>query len=466
MLGDKIIVCDDEESLRRLICEALECEGYECIETSTARELWDRLEKITPDLILLDLKLPDCSGVDLLSVLKEKNPDILIIAVTAVSELNVAIKCIRQGAYDYITKPINIEELYSCVSRALENSNLQRQLKDNQHRLEEKVEAQAEEIRQISLGAISSLSFALESKDSYTAGHSRRVAEIGMAIGKKMGLSEDEIIDLRWGGLLHDLAKIAINQEVLNKEGQLTAQEYEHVMTHPIIGACLAGSLVRDKKITGIIQYHHARYDGKGIRQNLKGEEIPLLARIIALADAYDAMTSNRSYRDALTRETALEIIKQEAGYQFDPEIVRTFIQMSESEIFRERPVILIADDEESIRLVVKSVLGNDYTVIEVNDGQEVVPAALKYKPGLILMDIIMPIKDGVQACQEIKTNPETSDIPVIMLTGLEDDKTLQSALKAGSNGYIIKPFATQELMRVVQSEIRQEDFQESLKVN
>ena len=115
---------------------------------------------------------------------------------------------------------------------------------------------------------------------------------------------------------------------------------------------------------------------------------------------------------------------------------------------------------------MVKSVLGNDYTVIEVNDGQEVVPAALKYKPGLILMDIIMPIKDGVQACQEIKTNPETSDIPVIMLTGLEDDKTLQSALKAGSNGYIIKPFATQELMRVVQSEIRQEDFQESLKVN
>jgi putative two-component system response regulator len=446
----KILICDDEETARRFVREALENEGFQCFETSNTDEIWRTLENNAPDLVLLDIRMPDGLGLDLLPELKKSYPEVLIIAVTAVSELNVAIRCIRQGAYDYITKPISIEELSTCAKRAMETRSLQLQLKDYQHHLEEKVDEQSEEIRRISLGVMSSLSFALESKDSYTAGHSRRVSEIAVAIGMKLGLSEDELRDLRWGGLLHDLAKIAVDPQVLHKEGRLTAEEYEHVMTHPIIGACIAGSLVRSKRIVEIIQHHHAHYDGRGLRQTLQRGKIPLLARIVAVADAYDAMTSNRAYRDALSREEALEIVTQEAGQQFDPDVVSVFRLMSDTEFFPERPKILVADDEESIRLVVKSILGNDYAIIEATNGEEAIQAAVREKPKLIIMDIMMPVKDGVQACTELKSNPETLEIPIVMITGFDNELNKMFSCISGSSGYITKPFTTQALMETV----------------
>jgi putative two-component system response regulator len=447
MEKEKILICDDEETSRHLILDALEGEEYQCFEAASAREVLTLTDRYSPALILLDIRLPDESGLELLPRLKKINSGVLVIAVTAVSELNVAIQCIRRGAYDYITKPINIEELFSCVQRAMETRHLQMQLQDYQHHLEEKVEQQAAEIRQISMGAMSSLSFALESKDGYTAGHSRRVADIGVAIGKRLGLSEDELKNLRWGGLLHDLAKIAVDEKVLHKEGRLTPQEYEHVMTHPVIGACIAGSVVRNSKIVEVIQHHHTHYDGNGLRQTLKREEIPLLARIITVADAYDAMTSNRSYRGALTRQAALDIIKREADHQFDPEIVQVFCQMPETEILPERTKILIADDEEGIRLLVKSVLGNDYMVIEARNGEDAVQLGKQEKPGIILMDLIMPIKDGFQACKELMSNPETDKIPIIIITGFDHTMVPRQASRFDSVGYLTKPFTSQDLL-------------------
>jgi putative two-component system response regulator len=375
--------------------------------------------------------------------------------MSAIDELNIAVRCIRSGAYDYTTKPIKEDEVLNCVERALKTRKTQLEVRDYCHKLEQKVEEQAEEIRGTFLGAMSALLFALEAKDTYTAGHSRRVSDIALAIGKKYGLPNDELEDVRWGSLLHDLAKIAVDDKVLNKNGKLTSKEYQHVMTHPIVGACMTGSLIKKKRILDIIEYHHQHYNGKGLGQTLVGEEIPLLARIVAIADAYDAMTSDRPYRDALAREEALTQIREGMGRQFDPNLSKIFLDLSEHDLVRERKTIMVADDDESIRLLVRSILGNDYLVVEAANGQQAIEIAQVEKPNLILMDIMMPEKDGLQACYEIKTNQETKDIPIIMLTGINQELNKKFSSTLGATDYIIKPFVPQELCDTVQNLIK-----------
>jgi putative two-component system response regulator len=444
----KVLVCDDEENVRQLLREILT--GYDCLEASSAKEALAYLERNLPDLVLLDLVLTDRSGVDLLQDMKKRYPDLPVIIVSRVDDLSTAIRCIRIGAYDYTTKPINSDELLNCVERALQTKMLQLELKDYQKHLEEKVEELAEEIRDTFLGAMSALSFALEAKDSYTAGHSRRVADIAMAIGRKYGLSDDELEDLRWGSLLHDMAKIAVDEKILNKDGKLTPNEYRHVMTHPIVGACLAGSMIKKKRILDIIEHHHEHYDGRGLEQKLIGEQIPLLARIVSIADAYDAMISDRPYRSALTREEALTQIRLGTSSQFDPLIAKIFLELSENDIMPVRKTILVADDDESIRLLVRSILGNDFSVVEAVDGRQAVEVAQNEKPDLIIMDIMMPDKDGLQACYEIKNNEQTKEIPIVMLTGIKQELNEKFSYKLGATDYITKPFMPQELYQTI----------------
>jgi putative two-component system response regulator len=445
-----ILICDDEERIRQDVRKILTGAGYGCVEAPSAKKALDYMVKELPALILLDLFLPDISGIELLKDLKNRYPEVPVVIVSQVDELSTVIRCIRIGAYDYTTKPINEDEVLKCIGRALQTRRIKLEVQKYQQQLEAKVEDQAEEIRETFLGAMSALSFALEAKDTYTAGHSRRVADIAMAIGKEYGLSNDELEDLRWGSLLHDLAKIAVDEKILNKDGKLTPKEYQHVMTHPIVGACLAGSLIKKKRILDIIEYHHEHYDGHGLNQILKGEQIPLLARIVAIADAYDAMVSDRPYRAALTREIALAQIRQGIGNQFDPRIARIFLKLSEFDIMPERKTILVADDDESIRLLVRSILGNDFSVIEATDGQQAIDVARNEQPTIILMDIMMPGKDGLQACCEIRNNKQTKDIPIVMLTGINQDLNKKFSSILGATKYITKPFLPQELFETV----------------
>jgi len=417
-----ILIIDDEKDVRKLLHQRLEEEGYHCKQAGNADEALDCLEDSSTDLVLLDIKMPGKSGMELLPEIKERYRDVVVIMATCISDINAAIASVRQGAYDYITKPFNLDEVVHSVERAMERRRLELELRDYQQHLEYKVEEQAEEIRKTFLGSMQALSFALEAKDSYTAGHSRRVTDIALAIGKKLALAEDELEDLRWGSLLHDIGKIAVDQLIVNKPDKLTNEEYEHVMTHPIIGASVVGPVVRNKRITEVIEHHHAHYNGGGLNQKLKGKDIPLLARIVAVADVYDAMTSTRSYRAAWSKEEALAEIRWEIGRRFDPLIANAFLEISAADIIPEKKKILIADDEASIRLLVRSVLSNEYTVIEATDGEEAVEAAQNQKPALILMDILMPKKDGFQACYEIRTNLATKAIPVVMLTAVDQD--------------------------------------------
>jgi putative nucleotidyltransferase with HDIG domain len=276
--------------------------------------------------MVLDIRMPGKSGLDLLPEIKKCHPDIAIIMATAVTDTSLAIQCIRSGADDYVNKPFSLDELALSIQRALEKRQLQGQIKQYQRFLEDRVEAQTGEIRKLFLGAIESLVAALEAKDRYTAGHSRRVAEIAVAIGCELGLPAEDTEDLRWGGLLHDVGKIAVDQLVQNKPGRLSREEYEHVMIHAHVGAGIVRAVVNER-VVQMIEHHHDHFNGCGLHQEVAGTDIPLAARILAVADAFDAMTSERPYRPAMSMQEALDELKRCIGTQFDPVVTTAFLK-------------------------------------------------------------------------------------------------------------------------------------------
>ncbi len=325
-MRETLLIVDDEGAVRRVLCLKLSREGYRCEEANDAEQTLSVLETVPIALVVLDIKMPGRSGIDLLPEIKAGYPDTGVIMATAVNDVDVAVQCMKQGADDYVCKPFNLEEVSLAVQRALEKRRLQLELREYQQFLEEKVEEQMIGTRRLFLGAMEALVSALEAKDKYTGGHSRRVTDIALAIGKQLGLSTQEMEDLRWGSLLHDIGKIAIHEVIQNKPGSLTPQEYEHIMTHSQIGARIVRPVVNGKT-TEIIEHHHDHYDGSGLHQVVAGRDIPLGARVIAVADAFDAMTSDRPYRAAMSIAQGLEEIKRCAGVQFDPIIVAVFLK-------------------------------------------------------------------------------------------------------------------------------------------
>lgn len=323
---DMLLVVDDEPSIRRLLCQKLSTEGYLCQESSDAEQTLNMLATHPIALVILDIKMPGKSGIEILSDVKSAYPDTVVIMATAIIDINVAIQCLKQGAEDYICKPFNLEELSLAVQRALDRRRLQLELREYQQFLEEKVEKQTDELRKVFLGAIEALVSALEAKDRYTGGHSRRVTELTLALGNELGLSAKDMEELRWASLLHDIGKIAVDQAIQNKSGKLTPEEYDHIMTHTHAGALIVQPLVNGK-IAEMIEHHHDRYDGGGPHQVIGGSGIPLGARIIAIADAFDAMTSDRPYRLAMSVEQAIHEIQRSACTQFDPAIIDAFIK-------------------------------------------------------------------------------------------------------------------------------------------
>jgi len=323
---ETLLIVDDEPAIRRLLCQKLSREGYLCQEASDADQTSNMLAAHPIALVILDIKMPGRSGIEILSEIKSGYPDTVVIMATAIIDINVAIQCLKQGAEDYICKPFNLEELSLAVQRAIDRRHLQLELREYQQFLEEKVEEQTEEIRRVFLGAIEALVSALEAKDKYTGGHSRRVTGLALALGNELGLSAKDMEELRWASLLHDIGKIAVDQSIQNKSGRLTPEEYDHIMTHTHAGALIVQPLVNGK-IAEMIDHHHDRYDGSGPHQVIAGSGIPLGARIIAIADAFDAMTSDRPYRSAMSVEEAIREIQRGARTQFDPTIITAFIK-------------------------------------------------------------------------------------------------------------------------------------------
>jgi putative two-component system response regulator len=326
-----ILIVDDEPIVRRVLSEKVEVAGYRWEQASTAEAALAKIKSTPVQLAILDIKMPGKSGFELLSEIKAAYPDIAVIMATAVIDINTAVECLKQGAYDYITKPFNLDEVVLSIERALERRRLEQENRDYQLHLEQKVNQQARKIRSAFLNAITSLVYALEAKDNYTSGHSQRVADISVAIAAELGMTKPEIEKIRLAGLIHDIGKIGVREAVLNKPGKINYEEYQHILSHSDIGEHILTPIVEDEVILKAVRHHHERYDGTGYPDGLSGEEIPLAARILAVADSYDAIISGRPYRQPESIPAACVEIKRHKGTQFDPGVVEAFLRVRKS---------------------------------------------------------------------------------------------------------------------------------------
>jgi putative two-component system response regulator len=325
----RILIVDDEPLIRKILNQKLTKETYLCEEANCAEQTLSRLDNMPTELVILDNKMPGKWGIELLPQIKAGYPETAVIMVTAIADTNIAVECMKLGADDYICKPFNLDNVAQSVARVMEKQNLQHNINKSQLSLEAEIGEQRIENRKVFLGAIEALVSALEAKDKYTGGHSRRVAELALAIGSKLGLTSNEMEDLRWSSLLHDLGKIAVDQQIQNKPGELTCEEYRQIMIHTHVGAAIVKPVVNERVVT-IIEHHHDHFDGRGLDQVIMGDEIHLGARILALADTFDAITSDRPYRPGSSIQEALIEIKRCIGTQFDPVVANVLLKMQD----------------------------------------------------------------------------------------------------------------------------------------
>jgi putative two-component system response regulator len=323
---ERILIVDDEKTVRRSLNKCLTMNGFACEEACNAEEAMATLRNNPFDLVILDILMPGTSGNALLPQLKQSFPDTAVVMATAVVEPDTIVNCMKNGALDYITKPFDVDQLLKNVQSVLEKKKLEGDLKKKRQVLEGKVTEQAKDLQKLFIDAVESLVSALEAKDKYTAGHSRRVTKIALDIAYVMGIKDEDLENVRWGALLHDIGKIGIDTSIQNKAGVLTPTEYNYILTHCSIGPGIVQPLVNDV-IVEAIKHHHDSYDGTGLNQTIKGEDIPLISRILTVADSFDAMTSDRPYRSALSANNALEEVQRCAGTQFDPVIVKAFLK-------------------------------------------------------------------------------------------------------------------------------------------
>jgi len=322
----RCLVVDDEPRLRRVLIRLLEGEGFVCREAGSGVEALAELEKEPVPLLISDLRMPEMDGVTLLREVTTRWPETAVIVVTAVAEVESAVACLQMGALDYVAKPFHLDEVRARVTQALDKRRLIQENKSYQHHLEERVEAQARRIEELFLEGVHALVHALEAKDGYTRGHSIRVSHYSVNIARALELDQDTVDTIALGAELHDLGKIGVSESVLHKAGKLSDEEYRHIMEHPVIGARILGPLMRDAPgALSIVRSHHERLDGKGLPDGLKGDAIPLEARVVAVADAFDAMTSVRPYRPSLTVASAMAELEEGKGIQFEAAIVDGF---------------------------------------------------------------------------------------------------------------------------------------------
>src|SRR5437899_6708318 len=339
MPNERILVVDDEETIRDVVSSMLGSGHYQCKQAASAFEalaLLDSGEEF--ELMLSDLLMPDLDGIGLLERTKEKFPDMPVVMVTAVHDISVALAAIRNGAYDYLLKPFEREQLMATVRRALENRRLKIENRAYQTELEALVDAKTEQLRKAMANlersydiTLEALGDALDLKDAETEGHSKRVTAFTIAIARAMGLPNDHIRVIARGAFLHDIGKMAIPDAILRKPGALNPEEVAIMREHCYRGYQMLKKIPFLQEACDIVYAHQERFDGTGYPRGLKGNEIPLGARIFAVADTLDAITSDRPYRPAQSLSAAREEIKRWAGRQFDTEVVRKFLEMPAS---------------------------------------------------------------------------------------------------------------------------------------
>ena len=317
----RILIVDDEVSLRSSLSRYLAGRGYEVVQAGSGEEAIRALQREKIACVLLDIGLPDQSGIDLVPRLLTLEPTLAILMLTGVADVSTAALCMQRGAFDYLAKPIELTELDGAIGRAIErrdqllhehrSSDL---LKDEVARLVVEVHRQQTRFEKLSVATLESLVYLLEAKSSYLAGHSVRVAQVAASLAVQLGRSDEDIEVVRLAARLHDLGMICIDDHVLSKQGRLTDEEFEQIKRHTIVGAQILGPIPNLAVVSSFVRGHHEHWDGKGYPDGLAGHGIPWGARVIGVAEVFDALTTSRPYQERMDPDLAIEHMRELVG--------------------------------------------------------------------------------------------------------------------------------------------------------
>ena len=329
-----ILIADDEEEIRNVLYELL-AEDYECQLVASAEEALARLRAMRFDVVVSDIQMEGMSGLEMIPHVAEIAPDATVVMVSGAQTLESAIEALRAGAFDYVTKPFDLRHVEAAVSRALEHTRLREAKRRYENYLEELVAERTAELDRTleSLEdsyrmTLKALAAALETRDRETHGHSERVVSFSLRLGRELNLRGEELRSLEFGALLHDIGKIGVPDAILHKPAQLCEEEWVNMRRHPVHGQQILEGISFLEGAARVVGQHHEKWDGTGYPRGLRGEEIDLNARIFAVADAFDAITSDRVYRAGRSYEVAVGELEEFAGRQFDPEVVAAFCRI------------------------------------------------------------------------------------------------------------------------------------------
>jgi putative nucleotidyltransferase with HDIG domain len=338
---EKVMVVDDEESIRAVISRKLDRAGLDCVGLENGLRAILALQAGRYDAVIADVNMPHMGGTELLKWVKIRDPALQVIMISGLDDLDLVRKTMRDGAFDYLVKPLDYAVLESTVRRAIGHGQKARASRDHQQELRRLVDQRTLELQR-ALGEIEqtydatilALGSALETRDTDTQTHGLRVARYSLLLARGLGMTDAKLLtDIERGAYLHDIGKIGVPDHILRKNGALTDEERAEMMRHPEIGRRMVMDIGFLKGAVPIVYSHHERTDGKGYPRGLAGEEIPVEARVFAVADALDAMISERPYRAPMPIQTARAIIAEETGKQFDPVVVSAAARLSDEDI-------------------------------------------------------------------------------------------------------------------------------------
>jgi response regulator RpfG family c-di-GMP phosphodiesterase len=334
----RVLIVDDDAQVREVLRQIFVEAGFQPLLAGDGREALTVFDATRPPLVVSDVKMPAMDGVTMLRGIRGADPDTAVVMLTGAPEIKTAIDCLKLGAFDFILKPVNPDQLLIAVERALERRDLLVERRHYQTLLETRVEEATRELQhaydrlqETYRATLESLGAALDSRDVGTEAHSRRVHGYAMATAREHGLLEPDLTHLAHGVLLHDIGKIGIPDAILLKPGPLTAEEWAIMRRHPEIGRRLIENIPFLGGAVPIVYCHHERWDGSGYPEGLSGEAIPLGARIFAVVDAFDAMTVDRPYSQAVPFHVAKAELQRCAGAHFDPAVVESFFRVPDT---------------------------------------------------------------------------------------------------------------------------------------
>ena len=334
----RILIVDDEVEITEILADLLS-EDYECLKAASAEQALTLLRQHQFQLVISDITMPGMSGLEMIPHVKELSPETVVVMISGMQTVESAIGALRLGAFDYLMKPFDLRQVEAVVKRALEHHDLVTAKQRYENHLEELVEQRTAELDRAlnSLegayrSTLKALTAALETRDSETHGHSERVVSYSLRLGREYGLNSEEMKSLEFGSLLHDIGKIGVPDSILRKPAKLTEEEWVRMREHPVHGQQILRGIEFLQGAARVVAQHHEKWDGTGYPLGLRAEDIDINARIFAVADAFDAITSDRVYRRGKSYEAAAQELDDWAGRQFDPRVVEAFHRVPKEE--------------------------------------------------------------------------------------------------------------------------------------